>query len=340
MSYKVTKNKEKSFLNLVDSFNRTINYLRVSITDRCNLKCIYCMSNPPVSMHPHSEILRYEEIVRLIKIGANLGISKIRVTGGEPLVRKGVYDFITEISEINTISDISLTTNGILLKKNIDKIKNAGIKRLNISIDTLIPDKYKKITGSPNFYGLWEGILAAHENGFYPIKLNVVILKGINDDELHDLAKLSFDYPFHIRFIEYMPIGENCLDSKFQMLTYKTKQKIEELGKLIPVKNNKNDGPAVRFKFKKAKGEIGFISPISQHFCSKCNRLRLTATGQLRACLLSDISYDIKKPLRAGAVDSEIEEIFLKTVFTKPLKSILNKNSSALITNKMYSIGG
>ena len=340
MSYKVLKNQEKTFFKLKDSYNRILNYLRVSITDRCNLKCIYCMSDLPLYMHPHSEILRYEEIIRVIKIGASLGISKIRITGGEPLVRKGVYDFISEINEINTISDISLTTNGILLKKNINKLKNAGIKRLNISIDTLIPDKYKKITGSSDFSHLWEGILLSLENGFFPIKLNIVTLKGINDDELHNLAKLSYDYPFHIRFIEYMPIGKNCLNNKFQMLTNETYKKIEELGELIPIKNNKNYGPAVRFKLKGAKGELGFISPVSQHFCNKCNRLRLTATGRLRPCLLSDLSYDIKTPLRSGATDNEIKEIFMKTAFAKPLKSILNKNSASLLCSKMHSIGG
>ncbi len=325
---------------MIDRYNRNLNYLRISIIDRCNLKCIYCVPHNFVPKLPHKEILSYEEILRIVKVGVGLGVSKVRITGGEPLVRKGVFEFLAQLTEIDGLIDISLTTNGVLLKENIEKIKFTGIERINISVDTLNRKKFNQITGYDLFDNVWEGIELAQKMGFYPIKLNVVPLKGVNDDELIDIAKLSFIYPFHIRFIEYMPMGTNKIKRDRHLLAPEIKKRIRTLGKLIPVEKNSNDGPAERFKFETALGEIGFIRPISQHFCNTCNRLRLSASGQLRPCLLSDNQEDLKILLRKGCSDNELSEIFLKVVRQKPSEHNLTTGSSSGISAQMCTIGG
>jgi len=325
---------------LIDRFNRNLNYLRISITDRCNLKCLYCVSQDLIPKLSHHEILSYEEILRIVRVSARLGISKVRVTGGEPLVRKGVFHFLEQLAGIEGLLDISLTTNGVLLKDNIHKIKSAGIKRINISLDTLNRDKFKQITGYDFFHQVWEGIELAQRMEFYPIKINVVPVKGINDDELVDIARLSMDHPFHIRFIEYMPMGSNHLEIDRHLLAPEIKKHIEELGELFPVHRSTNDGPAERFKFKSGRGEIGFIRPISRHFCETCNRLRLTASGQLRPCLMHDKQDDLKSILRKGCTDKELAEVFLEAVRHKPLEHTLETDHNAGSAVQMCAIGG
>lgn len=327
-------------LKIIDKHNRHLSYLRVSITDRCNLKCIYCNPDNLNPKLPHNDILRYEEILRIIKVGVNLGISKVRVTGGEPLVRKGVYDFLKELVNIKGLRDISLTTNAALLKDNIDKIISAGIKRINISLDTLQRKKYKKISGRDSFRHVWEGIESAWKAGLSPIKINVVALNGINDDELNDIAQLSFTYPFHIRFIEYMPIGTQLIKDKTPLLAPEILKRIESLGQLHPIANDSYDGPAKRFKFEGALGEIGIISSISHHFCETCNRLRLTASGKLRSCLLADYHQDLLTPLRNGCSDNELANIFLKAASHKPFTHKVVINQSTAVKGNMSSIGG
>ena len=325
---------------LIDRCNRKLNYLRISITDRCNLKCIYCVPYDFIPKLPHKEILSYEEILRIVRISVHLGISKVRITGGEPLVRKGVYDFLKRLTKIEGLLDISLTTNGVLLKDNINKIKSAGIKRINISLDTLNRKKFKKITGYDFFNQIWEGIELAQKMGFDPIKINVVPLKGVNDNELQDIAALSIEYPFHIRFIEYMPMGTNQMEIDGHLLFPEIKKRIGQLGKLIPVDKGMNDGPVERFKFESARGEIGFIHPISRHFCNTCNRLRLTASGQLRPCLMSDVQVDLKTPLRKGCSDDKLIEVFLKAARLKPSEHNLSVDHSAGVSAQMCAIGG
>jgi len=288
----------------------------------------------------HDEILTYEEILRVVRVGVKLGISKIRVTGGEPLVRKGVYDFLAELSQISGLTDLSLTTNAVALKDNIHKIKSAGIKRINISLDTLNPEKFAKITGMDLFDQAWQGIESALEIGFHPIKINVVALNGVNDEELMDMAQLSFDYPFHIRFIEYMPIGESQMGNGPLLLAPEIKKRISVLGHLMPVRNSANDGPAQRYRFEGAAGEIGFIHALSHHFCDSCNRLRLTARGQLRPCLLSDHHEDVKGPLRSGCSDDQLAEIFFKAVRHKPSDHNLAVQNPTRVCGQMHSIGG
>ena len=326
----------------VDAHHRIINYLRISVTDRCNLKCIYCVPKEKLPLLVHKDIARYEEILKITKLAAQIGINKVRITGGEPLVRKGIVHFIKELSNIPGIQDIAMTTNGVLLKSRVKDLAKAGLTRLNISLDTLQPHTFSHISKNDFFPQVWEGIMAALDLGFAPIKLNTVLLKGINDSEIIDLAELSLKYPFHIRFIEYMPMGNSAVDSSQRVLIPEIKNAIEsEVGPLTPVAPQLHDGPATRFKIKGAPGEIGFISPISSHFCHRCNRIRLTAAGHLRACLLDNHETDILTLLRQGATDHELSSIIRATIASKPLSHHLsNENADDRVPSQMSCIGG
>lgn len=332
---------ENNHTQLIDQHNRFLNYMRVSITDRCNLSCVYCVPRGGVPKLNHRDILTYEEILRLARIAVNLGIIKIRLTGGEPLVRKGIFEFIPQLAALPGLKELSLTTNGINLRDNIDKIRSGGIKRINVSLDTLNREKYENITGFDGFQQVWEGLELARKLNFNPIKINVVPIRGINDNEVLDFARLSLHYPYHIRFIERMPIGTLGPDvlTHFIPNTF-VKTQIEGLAKLSPIPKTEFDGPAERFKFKGAPGEIGFISPLTNHFCHTCNRLRLTAEGHLRPCLLSDQEEDLKSPMRSGASDHNLEQIFLKTALNKPHRHHLDSQNSPLSSRQMSSIGG
>jgi GTP 3',8-cyclase len=328
-------------MKLIDPSNRRLNYLRISITDRCNLRCQYCSPRQRIPKLCHEDILSYEEILRLVKVAVQLGISKVRITGGEPLVRKGVHEFIQELHKVDGIFDVSLTTNGVLLKDNVDALIAAGLHRINISLDTLNPEKFMKITGANAFDRVWEGIQKAYQAGLSPIKINTVALRNVNDDELEDIARLSFDYPFHFRFIEYMPIGISDRDLADNLYTPEIKQILNDrIGKLVPVEHQISDGPAERFRFEGAAGEVGFISAMSHHFCHTCNRLRLTASGQLRSCLLSDHQEDLKTPLRANASDEELSAVFIKAARMKGVRHGLTAETSVRVSGQMSSIGG
>lgn len=326
---------------LTDRYHRHLNYLRVSITDRCNLKCIYCQPRGDIPRLEHEDILTYEEILRIVKIAGSLGVTKVRVTGGEPLVRKGVYRFLGQLRRIEALTDVSLTTNALLLAKHVKDLKAAGIRRINISLDTLDKDKFAKITGFNRFEEVWAGIMKAHEAGFSPIKINTVALPGINDDELQALAGLTRRYPFHVRFIEYMPIGSSAISSAKSLLAPEIRSRVESaLGPLEPVASGENDGPASRYRFESAAGEVGFITALSHHFCHRCNRLRLTAAGQLRTCLLSDYQLDIKAPLRRGCSDTSIAELFMEAVAHKSRQHTLTDIQSKPVVGQMSAIGG
>ena len=325
---------------LIDNYNRHLNYLRRSITDRCNLQCRYCVPQDLIPKLSHAEILTYEEILRVVRIATRLGISKVRVTGGEPLVRKGVYEFLHELTATEGLKDVSLTSNGVLLKDNLEKIQAAGISRINVSLDTLNPVKFREITGYDKFDRVWQGIEKAHQMGFYPIKLNIVALKGINDEELVEMARLSFRYPFHVRFIEYMPIGQSDFNPDSLLLAPEIKNRISAMGNLVTVQEAETDGPARRYQYEDAIGEIGFIPAISQHFCNKCNRLRLTASGQLRPCLLSDHQEDLKEAVRQNCSDQQLADIFIKAVRQKPSDHNLVNKNPARVCGQMRAIGG
>jgi cyclic pyranopterin phosphate synthase len=325
---------------LVDGFNRRINYLRISVTDRCNLRCIYCVPPAGERKLKHKDILRYEELLRIVRIAIKLGISKVRLTGGEPFVRKGVREFIPMLMSLKGLEDVSLTTNGVCLKDNLDMLKAAGIKRINVSIDSLKRLNFRMITRHDCFTEVWEGIETARDMGFSPIKLNVVVMKGINDNEVLDFGRLAIEQPYHIRFIECMPIGLQANALAFIPNAEVEKALAGRFGPLIPVTAGRNDGPATRFRFDGGKGEIGFISPISHCFCRECNRLRLTADGMILPCLLSDREVSIKDPLRRGCLDEELIEVFVKAVNLKPKSHPLNLDSHRRMQRKMCSIGG
>ena len=328
-------------MQLIDQYNRRLNYLRISITDRCNLKCIYCTPRQGFTKLRHKDILTYEEILRLSRIAIKLGVNKIRLTGGEPLVRRGIYEFIPKLISLPGLEDVSLTTNGIYLKDNLKKLRSSGIKRLNVSLDTLNRKKYQYITGHDGLRQVLDGLSLAKELGFKPIKINVVVMKGINDDEITDLARLSLVEPYHIRFIEYMPLGASSeVHFSYHVQSSRIKAEIFRPGNLIPVQKSRNDGPAERFRFKGAPGEIGFISPITHNFCHQCNRLRLTANGCLRPCLLSNQEVDIKGPMRAGASEEELSNIFLKAALNKPYAHHVSSLNPIPVTARMSSIGG
>jgi cyclic pyranopterin phosphate synthase len=325
---------------LVDRENRHLSYLRVSITDRCNLRCLYCAPEGRIPKLRHGDILSYEEILRLVSIGIRLGIRKVRVTGGEPLVRKGVVSFLSRLTRLRELEDVSLTTNGVLLAANAQRIFDAGIRRVNISLDSLNPAKYAQITGYDKFDQVWEGIQQASNIGFTPIKLNVVAMRGINDDEIMDFGKLTLDHPFHVRFIEYMPIGNSRASAQEQILAPDIYKLISRIGPLVPVPGDHNDGPARRYRLLGASGEIGFISALSHHFCDHCNRLRLTADGRLRACLLSDHHEPLKEALRKGASDDQLANIFRAAVRQKAVKHQLCGETPTRVKDQMQGIGG
>lgn len=322
---------------LIDTRKRHINYLRISITDRCNLRCLYCSPRRPFRRLSHRQILRYEEILRIAAVAAELGITKFRVTGGEPFVRKNCIGFLERLAGIGGVHELTLTTNGVLLTPYLDQLHEIGVKRLNISLDTLDPEKYRKITGHDAFGRVWDAIETALARGFFPIKINVVALSGINTGELADLAALTRTYPFHVRFIEQMPFAGVKTQKAPPLLEPDIRARIAALGDLYPVDRDHNDGPARRYRLADAPGEIGFISAVSHHFCNECNRLRLTADGHIRSCLLSDITTDIKTPLRKGATDDSLAQCILEAVEKKPYRhDIADRHCST----RMVSIGG
>lgn len=325
----------------VDPYNRTINYLRISVTDRCNLRCLYCTPVHDLKLVAHKEILTYEEILALIRVATGIGVTKIRLTGGEPLVRKGFVDLVRSVCQIPLLQDVSITTNGVFLKDMAGPLFEAGLHRINVSLDSLNPLKYEKITGRNAFQAVWEGIRTAEAVGFSPIKINVVAMKGINDDELERFANLSVIRPYHIRFIEYMPVSsESRWLSDMYIPSDQIKAGLEAFGSLTRVSRSPNDGPAERYRFKSAQGEIGFISALSHHFCPSCNRLRLTADGKLMPCLFSNDELDIKTPLRRGAGPEALKAIFREAVSRKPRRHHADSLRKGESVRTMMKIGG
>jgi len=325
----------------IDHYDRKITYLRVSVTDRCNLRCVYCHPVKDLKLLKHADILTYEEILTIVQAGTRVGIRKLRLTGGEPLVRRNFVHLVSSLCRLPEIEEVCITTNGVFLKKRAQEIFDAGVRRINVSLDTLNPLKYTRITGRPLFQEVWEGIETAQEVGFSPIKLNVVAIKGFNDDELLRLARLSVEKPYHVRFIEYMPIGP---DSRWRPEKYissdEIKLKLQSFGKLLEVPRSDGDGPAERYRFESALGEIGFISPLSHHFCPSCNRLRLLANGKLRPCLFADDEVDVKSTLRNGCTLEDLKTLFLKAIAKKPKEHHAQTLERDQCVRPMFAIGG
>ena len=328
-------------IQLIDSYNRHINYLRISITDRCNLRCIYCMPKEGISLIGHDDILSYEELLRIACIAVKKGITKIRITGGEPLARKGVVQFVSALSGIQGIQDLSMTTNGILLAPAAQPLRSAGLIRLNISLDSLNPDKYTMITRGGDINQIIAGIKSAQEAGFSPIKINVVVIRGINDDEITSFAKLSMEKNLQVRFIEYMPVGmENGWEKERFVSSDEIRQKIKTIGPLLELPSDNGSGPAQMYTIEGAQGRIGFISALSDHFCATCNRLRLTPDGKLRTCLFSDAEVDLKTKIRQGCSDDALADIINEAILSKPRKHHATEQVFKKCIRGMSAIGG
>ncbi|MGD8968744.1 MAG: GTP 3',8-cyclase MoaA [Anaerolineae bacterium] len=316
----------------LDAYNRPISYLRISVTDRCNLRCIYCMPEEGIPWRPHAEVLRYEEIEAIVRAAAELGISKVRLTGGEPLVRLGIVELVGQIASIPGIDDLAMTTNGVLLSRYAKDLADAGLQRVNISLDTLDAERFRRITRCGDLQDVLTGIEAARQAWLRPIKINTVVIRGLNDGEVVDLAAKTLEADWwNIRFIELMPVGNGGLMTQSWEDKVVTAQQVRErieaaLGNLEPAKMRTGGGPARYFRFPGAMGSIGFITPISEHFCYKCNRLRLTADGQLRPCLLSDQEVDLRTPLRQGATVDEIKTLVVEGINRKPMRHHLNEH--------------
>jgi len=302
---------------LHDQFRRRINYLRISVTDRCNLRCTYCMPQEGVDPVPHADILTYEEFLRVTRVAVGEGIRKVRVTGGEPLIRKGIVAFLRELAAIPGVEDLSLTTNGLLLADMANELAHAGLRRVNVSLDTLRPHVFEQITRSPGLDRVLAGLAAARDAGLAPIKVNVVAMRGTNDEELLDFAAFAEETGYEVRFIEFMPAAPTEWDATRVISAAEILERLRTRYELEPLRGGAYAGPSRMFRLP-GGGRIGVISPVSEHFCGACNRLRLTATGNLRGCLFSAEETNLRTLLRSPAPDSALAAVIRDVVARKP----------------------
>jgi len=303
---------------LVDTFGRVVNNLRISVTDRCNLRCQYCMPADGVPWVPKEQVLSFEEMVRIVRVMSGMGISKIRITGGEPLVRRGLTDLVERFSRLAGVEDISLTTNGVLLAPLAHALYKAGLGRINISLDSLRPDSFASITRANLFGRIKEGIQAAVEAGFDPIKLNMVVIRGVNDDEIADFARLTRHSHFEVRFLEYMPLdGYGNWDRNKLVSGAEILERLRAVGKLEMIQSNDRSEVAQRFRLSGCQGEIGLILPVTQPFCANCSRLRVTAEGFIKNCLFGQEEWNLRDLMRAGGSDEEVRAMIFVAVLKK-----------------------
>jgi len=310
-----------------DQFGRRIDYLRISVTDKCNLRCTYCMPVEGLEWVPREELLSYEEITEIVRQMAGLGLSRIRLTGGEPLVRTDLPELVRLLAAVPGIEDLALSTNAVLLPRFATPLRAAGVRRVNISLDTLRRDRFEAIAHRPArfFDATLEGIEAAEDAGFTPIKINTVVMRGINDDEIADFAAITRERPWHVRFIELMPVGRNLHLTDAFVPAEEMLERVRCLGDLRPVEGPPGNGPARYFRHAGAPGTVGVITPLSHNYCDRCNRMRLTAEGQLRTCLFGEHEVDLKGPLReTGSVLEAVE----RALAEKPERHYLQLGSS------------
>lgn len=324
----------------IDRFGRNIHYLRISLTDHCNLRCVYCMPED-MTFRPNAELMSNGEILQLVKLFTQLGFDKYRLTGGEPTVRAGIVDIVRGISQIPGVRTITMTTNGLLLKKLAHPLRLAGLDRVNISLDTLDPEKFNRLTRWGNIEDVWEGVIAAEEAGLSPIKINAVIVRGYNESDVVDLARLTIQHPWQVRFIEMMPFaGATNLQLNQAVTSGEVLEKINlRLGPIEEVNGGKLDGEAKLYKLAGSVGDIGFISTVTQPFCAACTRARLTADGRLRLCLLREGEVDLLSPLRAGASLDELSTLIMDGIWNKPWGHGLEEGLIPL-NRVMSEIGG
>lgn len=313
---------------MTDGFGRRIEYLRISITDKCNLRCVYCMPEEGLPWLRRDQILSYEEIAEIVRAMAEMGLRSVRITGGEPLVRRDLPRLVRMLSGISGVEDIALSTNAVLLEAHAEPLREAGMHRLNVSLDSLRPDRIDAIARRPgSAQAIFRGLDAAERAGFAPIKINCVIMRGRNDDELLDFARISRERPWHIRFIEVMPTGENLDVSEHEYVSAgEMLERVRGIGDLAPAAGPRGNGPATYYAFPGAPGTVGVITPMSHNYCERCNRMRLTADGQLRPCLFGEIQTNLRDPLRRG---ESIEPPIRHTLRIKPERHWLERGSAA-----------
>ncbi len=324
----------------LDRFGRNIHYLRISLTDHCNLRCVYCMPED-MTFRPNAELLQDDELLRLVNVFARLGFDKLRLTGGEPTVRANVVDVVRQIAETPGIQSLSMTTNGVLLEKLARPLKDAGLQRVNVSLDTVDPERFRRITRWGKLEQVWAGIQAAEAAGLTPVKINAVVVRGFNDGDVTDLARLTLEHNWQVRFIEMMPFGGDTAFQQQQVVSdAEIRARIEaELGPLELQGGGRLDGEARIYRLPNAPGELGFISSVTLPFCASCSRARLTADGKLRLCLLRDKELDLLTPLRQGATDEDLRQLVVAGIWVKPWGHGLADGEVA--TNRVMSeIGG
>ncbi|MCZ6778644.1 MAG: GTP 3',8-cyclase MoaA [Acidobacteria bacterium] len=328
----------------MDTFGRVARSLRVSVTDRCNYRCVYCMPEEGVPFLPKREILSYEEIVRLVQVMVRLGVCKVRVTGGEPLLRRDVPWFVRALSRVEGLEDISLTTNGYLLDGLANELYDAGLRRLNVSLDTLRRDRYHQINRVDGLQRVLDGLSAAEAAGFNPIKVNTVLMPGLNEDEILDFARLARERPIAVRFIEFMPMDGGSLWSSDKVVSGReVRERICATYPMEPVPDPDPHAPAVAYRFVDGSGEMGFINPMSEPFCMKCDRIRLSAAGEFRTCIFQAQGLDLKEPLRSGASDEELSSLITDAVARKERGGSLDIHDgtySSPIRLSMSQVGG
>jgi GTP 3',8-cyclase len=307
---------------MLDQFGRRVEYLRISVTDKCNLRCVYCMPEEGLPWLRHDAILRYEEIAEIVAVMAPMGLRSVRLTGGEPLVRRDVVKLVELLRAIDGIEDISLSTNAVLLGEQAAELKAAGVNRANISLDSLQAARVDAIARRPGTHArIFEGLAAAERAGFEPLKINVVVMRGRNDDELEDFARATIERPWHVRFIEVMPVGENLgISANEYVSSLEMLGRLGNIGDLVAVDGPAGNGPATYFRYPGARGTVGVITPMSHNYCDRCNRMRLTADGQLRPCLFGAIQTNLREPLRRG---EPIEPLIRHTLSIKPERHYL-----------------
>ncbi|MHB8177291.1 MAG: GTP 3',8-cyclase MoaA [Vulcanimicrobiaceae bacterium] len=326
---------------LEDAFSRAITYLRVSVTDKCNLRCIYCMPEAGFQWLQRAELLSYEEIVRIVRAAASVGVRAIRLTGGEPLVRRDLHRLVRAIAQVPGIDDISLSTNGLLLEESVDALRAAGLRRVNISLDTLREERFASMARREGLARVLAGIDAALARGLAPVKINCVVMRGRNDDELDDFARLTAAKPLYVRFIEVMPAHENL---ELQRDTYiGADEIIEHVSRnhdLLPVAGPGGNGPARYFGYAGAPGAVGVISPLSHDYCERCNRVRLSADGRLRLCLFGDQHVDLRTAVRTGASEAELAALLAGAMLIKPERHHLRLGEASSRMRALSEIGG
>ncbi|MBI4507839.1 MAG: GTP 3',8-cyclase MoaA [Chloroflexi bacterium] len=326
---------------LSDTFNRAITYMRISVTDRCNLRCVYCMPEEGMPWLERQHVLTYEEIAHIIRAAAELGVRRLRITGGEPLIRRDLPRLVAMLRAIPDIEDLALSTNGLLLPEQAEALKDAGLTRVNVSLDTLRPERFRDIARRDGLDKVLAALEAAERYGFHPIKINCVVMRGKNDDELADLARLTIERPWHMRFIEIMPLEGSVEDqTAWYMPADEILDRVRSIAALEPTEGPTGNGPARYYRFPSGKGTVGVISPLSHNYCDRCNRVRLTADGQLRLCLFGDNQIDLRTPLRGGATIEDLQRIFRRAMRIKPERHHLQPGQTSAALIALSQTGG